>query len=328
MGRTSMRALSAPPASRRTRKCRPPSARSAKGEPAVWPASIGTSTRTSPGRTSSSGRAASPAARRAAVGSRRAPRTVSSSFQCAGWVMAVRRSTSSPPSRGLSPSRCPRSGPWSGGRAPAARRGREAPRSPPARPRSRWDRGAGGSRATARAGGRRVRRRAASRRPPARGGSPPPRQPVRRPPPRRAPPAAAPVLVRRPPAAGSGARSARSARRSASLDDVLLDRFDRDALGAEPLDGGAELLLPAVELEGDDPDLLADARAAHVEDQVELPAHLVDERLLHELLGIGQVELPARERVGLRLRQAWRRHPLHDVVPPSFPQPTHMLAER
>src|SRR5207249_9221810 len=129
-------------------------------------------------------------------------------------------------------------------------------------------------------------------------------------------PAAAPALVPRPPAAGSAARSARSARRSASLDDVLLDRLDRDALGAEPLDGGVDLLLPAVELEGDDADLLADARAAHVEHQVELAAHLVDERLLHERLGIGQIELSARARVGLRLRQAWRRRSLPGVVPP------------
>src|SRR5438552_11811768 len=164
-------------------------------------------------------------------------------------------------------------------------------------------------------------------RPPGRGGAPPPRQPARRPPPRRAPPAAAPAPVPRPPAAGTAARSARSARRSGSLDDVLLDRLDRDALGAEPLDGGVDLLLPAVELEGDDADLLADARAAHVEHQVELPAHLVDERLLHELLRVGEVELPARDRRGLRLGEAWRR-PLHGVVPPSFCQPTHRLVER
>src|SRR5207244_975615 len=175
---------------------------------------------------------------------------------------------------------------------------------------------------------RRARVRAPSRRSPARGGSPPPRRPARRPPPRRAPPAAAPALVPRPPAAGSAARSARSARRSASLDDVLLDRLDRDALGAEPLDRGLDLLLPAVELEGDDADLLADARAAHVEHQIELAAHLVDERLLHELLRIREIELPARARVGLRLRQARRRRPLHGVVPPSFPQPIHRLVER
>src|SRR5206468_7476630 len=82
---------------------------------------------------------------------------------------------------------------------------------------------------------------------------------------------------------GCNARSARpSGSARCSLDDVLLDRLDGDAVLTEPGDGGIDLVLNPVELEGDDADLLADARTPHVESEVELLAHLVDERFLHE----------------------------------------------
>ena len=77
----------------------------------------------------------------------------------------------------------------------------------------------------------------------------------------------------------------------------------------------------AVELDGDDADLLADAGLPDVEDQLEGPAELVDERLAHQPARVREVELDARLGATLaagrscgRARHGSRCHPSHRLV--------------
>lgn len=77
-----------------------------------------------------------------------------------------------------------------------------------------------------------------------------------------------------------GTRADQQTTPDSALDNVQFDGINLDCLSPKPFDGGFNDLCLTSQFKRDDAHFLRDIGVADIEDQIELPAHLADQRLL------------------------------------------------